>query len=68
MAKLLLAQAGVNVNLKSRGGDTPLSRAVWIEYVETVELLLTQDDIDPDSKDVHGKTPLSLATAGGHSA
>ena len=33
-----------------------------------VRLLLARDDVDPDSKDNYGRTPLSRATANGHEA
>ena len=33
-----------------------------------VKLLLSKDDVDPDSKDFQLRTPLSYALAGGHEA
>ncbi|EGN90957.1 hypothetical protein SERLA73DRAFT_81789, partial [Serpula lacrymans var. lacrymans S7.3] len=44
-----------------RGTSTPLSYAVQYGREETVKLFLGRDDVEADSKDDKGWTPLSFA-------
>ena len=68
MAKLLLAQDDINVNLKCTFGRTPLSWAAKKGHKTVVKLLLVRHDFDINSWDVDGFTPLSLAAKYGHNS
>jgi ankyrin repeat protein len=72
--RLLLAQEGINLNLKDNGGRTPLSWTVEKGSKSIVCLLLQKDSIGPNSndniglnsKDNSGRTPLSWAVKKGN--
>jgi ankyrin repeat protein len=63
--ELLLAQVGIEVDLKDTDGRTPLSFSAERGSVEGVHLLLKWDGIKVDSKDIDGRTPLSFAAGSG---
>lgn len=49
----------VQLDLKNNRGETPLSKAVkWWNY-NMVKMLLASDQVDPDSRDNDGRSPLS---------
>jgi ankyrin repeat protein len=58
--KLTLAEA------RDSYGQTPLMWAARNGQLETVMLLLSIDDVDPDAKDHEGMTPLMWAALNGH--
>ncbi|EGO29202.1 hypothetical protein SERLADRAFT_456645, partial [Serpula lacrymans var. lacrymans S7.9] len=55
----LLLDQGHDVNLQDRRGMTSLSYAADCGNEEIVKLLLARDDVNADSKDEEGRTPLS---------
>jgi len=66
--KLLLAEDGVDVNLKGPEGTTALYWAACSGDMEIVELLLAQDDVNVNLEDTSYETPLSMAAEDGYSA
>lgn len=60
---LLECSNNVDPTLSDQHGYTPLSWAAYDGYDELVDLLLERNDIDPNSKDVEGRTSLA---AGSH--
>jgi hypothetical protein len=57
--RLLLAQ-NVDVNAANNDGETPLTRAVTLQEVDTVKALLAKG-ADPNRSDMFGNTPVILA-------
>lgn len=58
----LAIKQGANVNEPyPSNGNTPLHIAAWNGYADIVKLLLAQPDINKNSKNSAGKTPLELA-------
>jgi ankyrin repeat protein len=49
-------------------GSSLLSTAATHGHKDIVELLLKRDDVDPNSKDNFGRTPLQMAAMFGHNA
>ncbi|OBT84412.1 hypothetical protein VE02_07114 [Pseudogymnoascus sp. 03VT05] len=66
VVKLLLDEAGVNVNSMDKYSRTPLFLAADHGDGEVVKLLLATTGIDVNSGDIEGTTPLSIATNNGH--
>jgi ankyrin repeat protein len=61
IVKFLLLQRGIDVNLVSADGWTPLHTAVHRNNSEIIELLLQQDKVNVDAVDNKKKTPLHIA-------
>ncbi|KAF6796459.1 hypothetical protein CMUS01_15852 [Colletotrichum musicola] len=59
----LLLEHGAFPDLKDKSGQTPLCHAVESGYKDVVELLLDTGEVDPDSKDHRGHTPLMYGCA-----
>ena len=57
--------AGVDVNVKDKYGDTPLHEAARYGHEEIVELLIAKG-ADVNAKQKYGETPLHNAAHGGH--
>ncbi len=57
----VLLEAGANVNLCDRHGDSPLSTAVRCGSEEITETLLNHKDINVSIRDKYGMTPLHVA-------
>jgi ankyrin repeat protein len=68
VVKLLLATGKVDVDSKSKYGQTPLSWAAERGHEAVVKLLLATDKVDVNSKDSSSRTPLSWAVERGHEA
>lgn len=62
---LHLLEKGANAHSRDEFGQTPLLFAAEHGRDDIVELLLSMDDIDADTKDICNLTPLLLATAFG---
>ena len=62
----LLRMSGCDANQGDIAGLTPLIWAVRGGESEAVELLLKQEDVNPDKPDNEGNTPLSWAAVKGH--
>jgi len=60
----LLIKKGANVNVKDRGGFTPLIYAIWLNYRDVVELLINSG-ADVNAEDSEGFTPYYWATMQG---
>jgi ankyrin repeat protein len=66
-AMIALFENGYDPNARDTYGWTPLSWAARKGHGAMVELLLTKEGVDPDSKDTrYGRTPLSWAAWRGH--
>ncbi|KAK3935766.1 hypothetical protein QBC46DRAFT_461901 [Diplogelasinospora grovesii] len=61
-----LLQKSFKADLKDKDDLTPLSYAAGTGYEAVVKLLLDSGEVDTDSRDEHGWTPLSLAAMYGH--
>ncbi len=61
----LLIAAGADINVKNRGGGTPLYDAAFRGRKEIAELLIAKG-ADVNAKGVDGITPLDLATTFRH--
>jgi len=57
----ILIRAGSNIHAKIHGGWHPLVCAVWLGYVDIVEILLTCPDLDIDFPVDDGETALIVA-------
>ncbi|KAG9526634.1 hypothetical protein KCU93_g5486, partial [Aureobasidium melanogenum] len=65
---LLQALPGANINFKDRGGRTLLARLAASDGVwdcSMLQHLLKNSEVDVQTRDNHGKTPLMIAAAGG---
>ena len=58
MARLLLTEYGVDVNVKDNDGLAPLHWAVNRRQVEIVKLLMTEFGADVNIENKNGRTPL----------
>lgn len=58
---VLLTRNDVDINSLSDYNDTPLHLASKSRDLDTVKLLLAQDGIFPDARNIGGQTPLSIA-------
>ncbi|PNP81238.1 hypothetical protein FNYG_05270 [Fusarium nygamai] len=56
--KALLKDPGIKPDLPSNVGRTALSIAVEAGEIDYVSTLLASDDINPDARDIHGRSPL----------
>ncbi|WJG34361.1 uncharacterized protein FOBCDRAFT_194101 [Fusarium oxysporum Fo47] len=66
---LALLENGHIADPKSFGWCTPLSYAARYGHEEVVKLLISRDDVDPNSKEmIYSETPLSWAAKNGHAA
>jgi ankyrin repeat protein len=61
-------EKAVDIDLKDKDGQTPLSWAARNGYEAIVKLLLATERVDIDSKDNFGRTPLWWAAQNGHEA
>ena len=61
----LLLASGLDVNIRSKDGDSPLIKMVTDSQVESVKKLL-QSNADPNLPDKNGDTPLQWAIVLGH--
>jgi len=66
MVQALLAHTGINVNIQSLGGQTPLSFACECDLVSVVQLLLKDPRVDVTLGDKRDCTPLWRASYRGH--
>lgn len=66
VVELLRYGKGVDVNEVTEIGSTPLHLAATFGQPEVVRVLLDQDGIEYDLKDVNGATPLDVAMQNGH--
>lgn len=57
---------GINVHARHRDGQSPLAMAVQKDSMEVVRLLLEQEDIDINTRDHLGRTPLWWAVSRGN--
>lgn len=64
-AKMLIEKTRLHLdaNVPDKDGRTLISRAAWYDREEIVALLLGIKGANPNLKDCHGRTPLSLAMA-----
>jgi ankyrin repeat protein len=62
VVKLLLERQDIIVDTKNCIRRSPLSWAAHSRARAVVKLLLEHNNVDSKSRDVHGETPLSLAT------
>lgn len=60
-----LLTRGVNINVRSPLGETPLHRAAFKDAEEEILTLLVSCGADVNAKDCFGNTPLHLAAQGG---
>ncbi len=60
-----LLQQGANANSSNNKGRAPLHLAILGKYYEIVKVLIQEDSLEIDSRDVQGVTPLSLAAMSG---
>lgn len=58
----ILLNRGVDVNISNRGGQAPLMGAALKGHVAIVKLLVSQKDIDINTRDWNGRTALWKAT------
>ena len=67
IARLLLAQPGIDVNVKNKWKSTPLMLAAGVGHLEVVELLLGHADTKVDLQAAYyGRTALIEAALNGH--
>ena len=66
MLSKMLQHTSANVNVVNRRCHTPLHSAVANKAAGTVALLLKQEHIDVDAKNMWSETPLCLAAAANH--
>jgi len=67
VVKFLVKEAGTNVELKDKDGQTPLSLAATNGHLEIVKFLIQEGGADVESKDkILEWTPLSWAAENGH--
>ena len=66
VVKLLLAHPDINVNLKTVGGQTPLSLSCECGEVPIVQVLLNDPRVDITFNDMYNCTPLWWASFYGH--
>ncbi|KAF5230968.1 hypothetical protein FANTH_13582, partial [Fusarium anthophilum] len=57
--KALLGVPGIKPDLPNNAGRTALCIAAESGKIEDINALLASDDINPDSRDIHGRGPLS---------
>lgn len=57
--ELLLEEKVIQLDVKNNKGETPLLKAVQQNNYNMVQTLLASDQIDPDSRDNDGRSPLS---------
>jgi hypothetical protein len=60
-----LLERKVFPNAKFAWGSSPLYAATYYEELVTVHLMLKYPEVDPNSADVDGRTPLSIAASSG---
>ena len=65
---MTLLKNGHDLDLGDSDSRTPLSFAAENGHEAVAELLLTQAEVDPDSRAVYGQTPFSRAAMKGHKA
>ncbi|KAH0563336.1 hypothetical protein GP486_002098 [Trichoglossum hirsutum] len=63
MVVKLLLEKGADLESEDNAGQTPLSHAAAEGYEEIVKLFLTKSELNLDSKDINGWTPLLWAAA-----
>ena len=61
VVKILVAKSDVELDMRDKNGQTPLSRASSNGHDTVVKLLLAKKGIDLNSKDINSRTALSLA-------
>lgn len=61
-----LVQSGIDVDARSKYGNTPLMRAAYKCYVKVAEFLL-DNGADINAQNMHGNTPLLATVSAGHS-
>jgi ankyrin repeat protein len=61
-----LVRSGVNVDARSKYGNTPLMRAAYKGYVRVAEFLL-DNGAYVNAQNMHGNTPLLVTVGAGHS-
>ena len=61
MIKLLISK-GADVNSQSKGGDTPLMKAISFDNVDAVKLLL-ENGADPEIENIMNRSGYSFAKA-----
>ena len=66
LAKLLLSQPDIDVNLQDRDGNSALLRACVYGHSEIVKKLLTFDNINVNIENWYGSTPLLVAICQGY--
>jgi ankyrin repeat protein len=71
VVRALLATGQVDVNARDGNGQTALHHAAGVTFadgqvLETVKLLLGEDQIEVDAKDIWHRNPLSYASEAGH--
>lgn len=68
VVKVLLASDGVDVNIATSDGQTPLDLAVTNGRDRIIPLLLAHKNIEPNAKNTYGRTALMEASFRGHAA
>jgi hypothetical protein len=66
IVRVLVREAGADVNLRGEGATVPLHMAAQFGQLECVEAMVVDFGADPDAKDLAGDTPLRLAQSYGH--
>jgi ankyrin repeat protein len=61
-----LVQSGIDVDSRSKYGNTPLMRAAYKGYVKVAKFLL-DNGADVNAQNMHGNTPLLATVSAGHS-
>ncbi|CAA7196833.1 hypothetical protein CHRY9293_02900 [Chryseobacterium potabilaquae] len=57
-----LLGCGIDINHSDKDGKTPLHFSTAYNDYETTKLLLENDSIEIDKKDIHGNNPMCVAT------